>query len=175
MTDVWQYRHDLQNIKTILLSGFRSLSQRKLELGRTRGKMRKQDEQPRKSQTFLEDGETNLQRASRRHTNERKWNNLNLLATTGSTAPFIGLFGTAGILRVFQKSVKQKCKYPDSRTWHRLCSYCNAVGLVAAIPAVIVLQLHQPKNQSTSKRWIISLLTFQHYQTKLSDKVELYL
>src|SRR5690606_19114306 len=61
------------------------------------------------------------------------------LATTGSTAPFIGLFGTVwGILRAFQKlGTAQQASIqvvgPDIA--HALIA--TAVGLVAAIPAVM--------------------------------------
>ena len=61
------------------------------------------------------------------------------LATTGSTAPFIGLFGTVwGILRAFQKigetgSASIEVVGPDIA--HALIA--TAVGLAAAIPAVI--------------------------------------
>lgn len=61
------------------------------------------------------------------------------LATTGSTAPFIGLFGTVwGILRAFQKlGMAQQATIqvvgPDIA--HALIA--TAVGLVAAIPAVM--------------------------------------
>lgn len=60
------------------------------------------------------------------------------LATTGATAPFIGLFGTVwGILRAFQKLGTAKAATiqvvgPDIA--HALIA--TAVGLVAAIPAV---------------------------------------
>ncbi len=62
-----------------------------------------------------------------------------VLATTGSTAPFIGLFGTVwGILRAFQKigetgSASIQVVGPDIS--HALVA--TAVGLAAAIPAVI--------------------------------------
>ncbi len=61
------------------------------------------------------------------------------LATTGSTAPFIGLFGTVwGILRAFQKigatgQATIQTVGPDIA--HALIA--TAVGLAAAIPAVI--------------------------------------
>ena len=61
------------------------------------------------------------------------------LATTGATAPFIGLFGTVwGILRAFQKlGAAQQASIqvvgPDIA--HALVA--TAVGLVAAIPAVM--------------------------------------
>jgi biopolymer transport protein TolQ len=61
------------------------------------------------------------------------------LATTGSTAPFIGLFGTVwGILRAFQKigatgQASIQTVGPDIA--HALVA--TAVGLLAAIPAVM--------------------------------------
>lgn len=61
------------------------------------------------------------------------------LATTGSTAPFIGLFGTVwGILRAFQKigatgQANIQTVGPDIA--HALVA--TAVGLLAAIPAVM--------------------------------------
>ena len=65
---------------------------------------------------------------------------ISFLATTGSTAPFIGLFGTVwGILRAFQKlgepgaSATIQVVGPDIA--HALVA--TAVGLVAAIPAVM--------------------------------------
>ena len=54
----------------------------------------------------------NLQRAMRRSAADQRTEMeqfVTFLATTGSTAPFIGLFGTVwGILQAFQKSVKQE-------------------------------------------------------------------
>jgi len=61
------------------------------------------------------------------------------LATTGATAPFIGLFGTVwGILRAFQKLGHTKAATIDvvgPDIAHALIA--TAVGLFAAIPAVI--------------------------------------
>ena len=89
------------------------------------------------------DPEANLERALRRATQvevtqlERY---IPLLATTGSTAPFIGLFGTVwGILQAFLKlgqpgaSASIQVVGPDIA--HALVA--TAVGLVAAIPAVM--------------------------------------
>ncbi len=84
----------------------------------------------------------NIERALRRTTNtelaqlERL---IPFLATTGSTAPFIGLFGTVwGILRAFQKigetgQASIQTVGPDIS--HALVA--TAVGLLAAIPAVM--------------------------------------
>lgn len=84
----------------------------------------------------------NLQRTLRRAaahemTSLERW--IAFLATTGSTAPFIGLFGTVwGILQAFNKlGAAQQATIqvvgPDIA--HALIA--TAVGLVAAIPAVM--------------------------------------
>jgi len=65
-------------------------------------------------------------------------NRLNILATTGSTAPFIGLFGTVwGIMNAFQKigatgSASLAVVAPGISE----ALITTAIGLVAAIPAV---------------------------------------
>ncbi|MFN7143484.1 MAG: protein TolQ [Myxococcota bacterium] len=84
----------------------------------------------------------NIERALRR-TQNVELNQLErlipFLATTGSTAPFIGLFGTVwGILRAFQKigatgQATIQTVGPDIA--HALVA--TAVGLLAAIPAVM--------------------------------------
>ncbi len=88
------------------------------------------------------DGEPNITRALRRaRTVERTAleRRTTFLATTGSTAPFIGLFGTVwGILRAFQKigatgQASIATVGPDIA--HALIA--TAVGLAAAIPAVM--------------------------------------
>ena len=87
-------------------------------------------------------GEDNLHRALRRAASAERTEleqRMTLLATTGSTAPFIGLFGTVwGILRAFQKigatgQASIQTVGPDIA--HALIA--TAVGLAAAIPAVI--------------------------------------
>ena len=87
-------------------------------------------------------GEDNLTRALRRARTVERTSLQKLttfLATTGSTAPFIGLFGTVwGILRAFQKigatgQATVATVGPDIA--HALIA--TAVGLAAAIPAVI--------------------------------------
>jgi len=87
-------------------------------------------------------GEDNLTRALRRARTVERTSMQRLttfLATTGSTAPFIGLFGTVwGILRAFQKigitgQATVATVGPDIA--HALIA--TAVGLAAAIPAVI--------------------------------------
>jgi biopolymer transport protein TolQ len=92
-------------------------------------------------QSFL-DSESNLERAMRRASSDEQTkleSLITFLATTGSTAPFIGLFGTVwGILRAFQKigatgQASIQTVGPDIA--HALIA--TAVGLAAAIPAVI--------------------------------------
>lgn len=87
-------------------------------------------------------GEDNLTRALRRARTVEQLGLSKLttfLATTGSTAPFIGLFGTVwGILRAFQKigatgQATVATVGPDIA--HALIA--TAVGLAAAIPAVM--------------------------------------
>ncbi len=84
----------------------------------------------------------NLQRSLRRARNHEMTGLERLipfLATTGSTAPFIGLFGTVwGILRAFQRigatgNASIQTVGPDIA--HALIA--TAVGLAAAIPAVM--------------------------------------
>ena len=75
------------------------------------------------------------------------------LATTGSTAPFIGLFGTVwGILRAFQKigatgQASIQTVGPDIA--HALIA--TAVGLAAAIPAVIAYNFNNRQIQMQRK------------------------
>ncbi|MDP6931484.1 MAG: protein TolQ [Myxococcota bacterium] len=87
-------------------------------------------------------GAENLARALRRAATVERTNlqsRTTFLATTGSTAPFIGLFGTVwGILRAFQKigytgQATIQTVGPDIA--HALIA--TAVGLAAAIPAVM--------------------------------------
>ena len=79
-----------------------------------------------------------LRRASRVELTELE-RRIPFLATTGSTAPFIGLFGTVwGILRAFQKigitgQASMQTVGPDIA--HALVA--TAMGLAAAIPAVM--------------------------------------
>ncbi len=93
------------------------------------------------SDSFI-DAESNLERTMRRTIGNEQTSLESLvtfLATTGSTAPFIGLFGTVwGILRAFQKigstgQASIQTVGPDIA--HALIA--TAVGLAAAIPAVI--------------------------------------
>lgn len=88
------------------------------------------------------DVESNIERAMRRAAADERTHLESMvifLATTGSTGPFIGLFGTVwGILRAFQKigetgQATIQTVGPDIA--HALIA--TAVGLAAAIPAVV--------------------------------------
>jgi biopolymer transport protein TolQ len=88
-------------------------------------------------------GIENIERALRRATSRQTAvleNMIPFLATTGSTAPFIGLFGTVyGIMHAFL----QLSASHDTSTIDRVgpgiaeALFTTAVGLVAAIPAVM--------------------------------------
>jgi biopolymer transport protein TolQ len=87
-------------------------------------------------------GEENLGRALRRAASVERTKMESMttfLATTGSTAPFIGLFGTVwGILRAFQKidiTGQATLATVGGDISHALIA--TAVGLAAAIPAVM--------------------------------------
>lgn len=88
-------------------------------------------------------GIENIERALRRATSRQATileSQVPFLATTGSTAPFIGLFGTVyGIMHAFL----QLSASHDTSTIDRVgpgiaeALFTTAIGLVAAIPAVI--------------------------------------
>jgi len=103
-----------------------------VKLGRSQGQ---------KSNTKF-DFESSIERAMRRAAADERTQLESMvifLATTGSTGPFIGLFGTVwGILRAFQKigetgQASIQTVGPDIA--HALIA--TAVGLAAAIPAVV--------------------------------------
>jgi biopolymer transport protein TolQ len=70
---------------------------------------------------------------------DRLANRLNFLATTGSVAPFIGLFGTAwGIMRSFAAiAAEQNSSLAVVAPGIAEALFATAIGLFAAIPAVI--------------------------------------
>lgn len=71
--------------------------------------------------------------------------NLSLLATIGSNAPFIGLFGTVlGIIKAFHDLANQSGAAPQTvSTGISEALVATAVGLLVAIPAVIAFNLFQ--------------------------------
>jgi len=105
------------------------------------GKLKKNEENP--EAKTLSVGFENVERVVRKATQEevtKLERMVPFLATTGSTAPFIGLFGTVwGIVEAFDRIPKQsggvildKVAGPMA---HALIA--TAVGLLAAIPAVM--------------------------------------
>jgi len=70
---------------------------------------------------------------------ERVERNLTFLATTGSTAPFIGLFGTVwGIMNSFQSiAISKNTSLAVVAPGIAEALFATALGLLAAIPAVI--------------------------------------
>ena len=90
----------------------------------------------------LLNGMENLERALRKsHEDEveRMENRLSILATTGSTAPFIGLLGTVlGIMNSFQ-DIAQTGSASSAVVAPGISEalFATAMGLVAAIPAVV--------------------------------------
>ena len=104
------------------------------------GRLKSRDEEgPNKG---LHTGFENIERAARRATQEevaRLEQLVPFLATTGSTAPFIGLFGTVwGIVEAFAAIPKSGGGILDKVAGpmaHALIA--TAVGLLAAIPAVM--------------------------------------
>lgn len=80
--------------------------------------------------------------------------NLTFLATTGSTAPFIGLFGTVvGIMRSFhQIGLSGTANIADVAPGISEALFATACGLAAAIPAVVAYnQFHANLKRVTSE------------------------
>ena len=84
--------------------------------------------------------------------------NLNFLATTGSSAPFIGLFGTVwGIMNSFQSIATSKnTSLAIVAPGIAEALLATAMGLLAAIPAVMAYN----KISSETNRYYNSLETF---------------
>ena len=84
--------------------------------------------------------------------------NINFLATTGSTAPFIGLFGTVwGIMNSFQSiATSQNTSLAIVAPGIAEALLATALGLLAAIPAVIAYN----KFSSDYNRYEARLETF---------------
>ncbi|APG63355.1 protein TolQ [Sphingorhabdus lutea] len=77
--------------------------------------------------------------ASIAHEIDKLANRLNFLATTGSVAPFVGLFGTVwGIMRSFSAiAAEQNSSLAVVAPGIAEALFATAIGLFAAIPAVI--------------------------------------
>ena len=79
---------------------------------------------------------------------------LPILATTGSNAPFIGLFGTVlGIIRAFHDlSLDDASAAASVMAGISEALVATAIGLLVAIPAVVMFNLFQRNNQLTLRR-----------------------
>ena len=89
--------------------------------------------------------------------------NFTFLASVGSTAPFIGLFGTVcGIMNSFQSiAISRNTSLAIVAPGIAEALFATALGLLAAIPAVVAynkfnndLRLYNQKLESFSKRFI---------------------
>ena len=85
--------------------------------------------------------------------------NFTYLATIGSTAPFIGLFGTVwGIMNSFQSiAISRNTSLAIVAPGIAEALFATALGLLAAIPAVVAYN----KFNSDSKRYISKIDNFQ--------------
>lgn len=96
---------------------------------------------------------------------------LNFLATTGSVAPFVGLFGTVwGIMNsFFQIGVQQNSSLAVVAPGISEALFATAIGLFAAIPAVIAYNRYSHRVNALEAR----LLRFAgRYQAQLSRELE---
>jgi len=84
--------------------------------------------------------------------------NFTFLATVGSTAPFIGLFGTVwGIMNSFQSiAISRNTSLAIVAPGIAEALFATALGLLAAIPAVVAYN----KFNSDAKRYISKIDNF---------------
>ena len=84
--------------------------------------------------------------------------NYSFLATVGSTAPFIGLFGTVwGIMNSFQSiAISRNTSLAIVAPGIAEALFATALGLLAAIPAVVAYN----KFNSDSKKYISKIDNF---------------
>ena len=84
--------------------------------------------------------------------------NFTFLATVGSTAPFIGLFGTVwGIMNSFQSiAISRNTSLAIVAPGIAEALFATALGLLAAIPAVIAYN----KFSSDSKKYVVRIENF---------------
>ena len=95
-----------------------------------------------------------MRRAVSRELSHREWG-LSYLATTGSAAPFIGLFGTVwGIMRSFASIAQsQDTSLAVVAPGIAEALAATALGLIAAIPSVIAYNRFTTSLGRTSKRF----------------------
>lgn len=124
-----------------------------------------------------------VERALKRATiseNSRMEKALGILATTGNTAPFIGLFGTVwGIMESFQDiAVKKSASLTVVAPGISEALIATAVGLAAAIPAAIFYNFFNSKAYELSTEMetfssdFLSLVVRQSFKKNLKLKEE---
>ena len=88
------------------------------------------------------------------HTKNILEKNFSFLATVGSTAPFIGLFGTVwGIMNSFQSiAVSRNTSLAIVAPGIAEALFATALGLLAAIPAVIAFNKFNNDSKKYSQR-----------------------
>ncbi len=157
LTNIYNYSRELKHspVARVFLTGYRELylfqerakgdsgDASKVE-GPSRGKMREVD---------IKGIGLALNKATNREI-ERLSNKLEFLATTGSTTPFIGLFGTVwGIMHSFRViGVIGSASIGGVAPGIAEALIATAAGLVAAIPAVIFFNYLNNKIRSFTSR-----------------------
>ena len=116
-----------------------------------------------KSKTNLNEKLSNILEAGIEKQTSKIEKGFTFLATMGSTAPFIGLFGTVwGIMNSFQSiAISRNTSLAIVAPGIAEALFATALGLLAAIPAVVAynkfnndLRLYNQKLESFSKRFI---------------------
>jgi len=116
-----------------------------------------------KSKTNINDRLSNILEAGIEKQTSKIEKGFTFLATVGSTAPFIGLFGTVwGIMNSFQSiAISRNTSLAIVAPGIAEALFATALGLLAAIPAVVAynkfnndLRLYNQKLESFSKRFI---------------------
>lgn len=139
-------------------------------------RLRKQnDEDP----DAVMDGAERAMRVALAHEEEDLEKQLNFLATVGSTAPYIGLFGTVwGIMNSFQGIAQMKqASLAVVAPGISEALIATAIGLFAAIPAVIAYNKYSGKAEALAARYetfadqFSSILHRQAYAKPQKSKV----
>jgi biopolymer transport protein TolQ len=116
-----------------------------------------------KSKTNINERLSNILEAGIEKQTSKIEKGFTFLATVGSTAPFIGLFGTVwGIMNSFQSiAISRNTSLAIVAPGIAEALFATALGLLAAIPAVVAynkfnndLRLYNQKLESFSKRFI---------------------
>ena len=167
--DIRQHRYIREDVKKYTPSPVSEVFRKgNSELGRINRKYEEnRQKNPEKAKRFLEDGEMNLQRAMRRSAADQKTEMeqfVTFKATTGSTAPFIGLFGTVwGILRAFQK-IGETGNASIQTVGPDIAHALIATAGLGAIPAVIAYKIYQSTHSVLSQEWIFHFRLPQYHQ-----------